>query len=50
MISPVITGFFMSQVGIMLRRTGKRAVQIESFGYGFTFALGLAIIRFAFAR
>jgi hypothetical protein len=49
-ISPVITGFFMSQVGIMLRRTGKRAVQIESFGYGFTFALGLAIIRFAFAR
>jgi hypothetical protein len=49
-ISPVITGLFMSQVGIILRRTGKRTVQIESFGYGFTFALGLAIVRFAFAK
>ena len=47
-ISPVITGLVMSQVGIALRRKGKQAVRIESFGYGFTFALGLAIIRFIF--
>jgi hypothetical protein len=49
-ISPVITGLVMSQVGIMLRRKGKQAVRIESFGYGFTFALGLAIIRFILVR
>jgi hypothetical protein len=49
-ISPIITGLVMSQVGIMLRRKGKQAVQIESFGYGFTFALGLAIIRFILVR
>jgi hypothetical protein len=49
-ISPIITGLVMSQVGIMLRRKGKQAVRIESFGYGFTFALGLAIIRFIFVR
>jgi hypothetical protein len=49
-ISPVITGLVMSRVGIVLRRNGKQAVQIESFGYGFTFALGLAIIRFIFVR
>jgi hypothetical protein len=38
----------MSQVGLVLRRKGKDSVQIESFGYGFTFALGVAIIRFFF--
>ena len=49
-ISPLITGLVMSQVGIMLRRKGKQAVRIESFGYGFTFALGLAIIRFILVK
>jgi hypothetical protein len=49
-ISPVITGFVMSQVGTVLRRKGKQAVRIESFGYGFTFALGLAIIRFIYVK
>ena len=50
MISPVITGLLMSQIGLMLHRTGKRAVQIESFKYGFTFALGVAVVRFMFTR
>jgi hypothetical protein len=49
-ISPVITGLVMSWVGSTLRRRGRQAVRIESFGYGFTFALGMAIIRFTFAR
>jgi hypothetical protein len=49
-ISPLITGLVMSKVGIILRRSGKQAVRIESFGYGFTFAFGLAIIRFIFVR
>jgi hypothetical protein len=49
-VSPLITGLVMSQVGIVLRRKGKQAVRIESFGYGFTFALGLAIIRLIFVR
>jgi hypothetical protein len=49
-ISPVITGLVMSQVGTVLRRKGKQAVRIESFGYGFTLALGLAIIRFIYVK
>ena len=49
-ISPVITGFVMSQVGTVLRRKGKQAVRIESFGYGFTLAVGLAIIRFIYVK
>jgi len=49
-VSPIITGLIMSQVGILLRWTGRQSVRIESFGYGFTFALGMAIIRFLFAH
>jgi hypothetical protein len=49
LLSPVITGLVMSQVGVVLRQKGKRTVRIESFGYGFTFALGWAIIRFFFS-
>ena len=50
LISPLVTGFIMSQVGAFLRRKGKATVRIESFLYGFTFALGLALIRFAYVR
>lgn len=50
LLSPLITGLIMSQVGALLRRKGKKAVQIESFAYGFTFALGVALIRFVYLR
>jgi hypothetical protein len=49
-VSPLLTGLVMSQVGAMLRRSGRQAVRIESFGYGFTFALGMAVIRLIFVR
>lgn len=49
-LSPVITGLVMLRVGVLLRRNGKESVRIESFGYGFTFALGMAIIRLAFVK
>ena len=49
-ISPVITGSAMALLGSILRGRGKRTINLESFGYGFVFALGMAIIRFIFAR
>jgi hypothetical protein len=49
-VSPVVTGLVMSQVGALLRRKGKKTVRIESFAYGFMFALGLVIIRLAYVR
>jgi hypothetical protein len=49
-ISPVVTGFIMSQIGLMQGRRGKDAIRIESFAYGFTFALGVAAIRLFFVR
>ena len=49
-VSPMVTGLIMSQVGVQIRRKGKKAVRIESFAYGFTFALGIAIVRFLWLR
>ncbi len=49
-VSPVITGLLLSLVGAALRRRGKAVVQIESFGYGFTFAFGMALVRFLLAK
>jgi len=50
LVSPLITGLVMSSVGAILRRPGKKVVPVESFGYGFAFALGMALIRFFFAK
>jgi hypothetical protein len=50
LISPVITGFVMSRVGATIHRNGRESVRIESFGYGFAFALGFAVVRLIFVR
>jgi len=50
LISPVITGTVMWMVGWWLRKRGKKVVQIESFWYGFVFALAMALMRLWFAR
>jgi hypothetical protein len=49
-ISPVLAGAGMWTVGAALRKRNKKAMQIESFGYGFAFALGMAMVRFLFAK
>ena len=49
-ISPVIAGAMLSWTGALLRKRDKKAIQIESFGYGFVFAFGIALVRFLFAK
>jgi len=46
LISPLITGLVLSSLGAVMRRWGKRVTPIATFGYGFAFALGMALIRF----
>lgn len=46
LISPILTGLLMAQIGRTLRRWGRQSVRIESFGYGFIFALGMGLVRF----
>lgn len=49
LVSPTATGLAMSLIGSMLSRQNKKVTRIESFGYGFAFAFGIALIRFLFA-
>ena len=49
LISPIAAGSAMSAIGSMLRKHGKKVVQIESFPYAFSFALGMALVRLALA-
>ena len=46
LISPVLTGLVMAWIGRAWRRRGRDSVRIESFGYGFTFALAMTLVRF----
>lgn len=50
LVTPIITGLIMSKIGLARRRKGQDSVQLETFGYGFTFALGLALVRLFFVR
>lgn len=50
LISPILAGLVLSTVGSVMRRWGKKVTPIATFGYGFAFALGMALIRFFFAR
>ena len=50
LVSPIVAGFVLSAVGGILRRLGKKVTSVETFGYGFAFALGMAIIRFFFTK
>jgi hypothetical protein len=50
LISPILTGLLMAQIGRTVRRCGRQPVRIESFGYGFVFALAMALVRFWLVR
>ena len=50
LISPIIVGLALSSVGAFMRRLGKAATPVETFGYGFAFAFGMALVRFFFVR
>ena len=50
LVSPIVAGLVLSSFGGILRRLGKRVTPVETFGYGFAFAFGMALIRFVFAK
>jgi hypothetical protein len=47
-VSPILAGLGMSLVGTTLRKRNRKAMQIETFDYGFAFAFGVALVRFIF--
>ena len=47
-ITPVLTGLAMGQLGRLRERQGKTIIRLDSFVYGFLFAFAMALIRFLF--
>jgi uncharacterized membrane protein (DUF485 family) len=50
LITPVLAGLTMWSIGWIRQRQGKTVIRLDTFGYGFLFALGMALIRFFFTR
>lgn len=50
LLSPILTGLGMRQIGLLLRTKNRSVLQIESFWTGFAFALGMALARFCFTK
>ena len=48
LFSPVLAGLGMAGFGWLLKRSGKRVLRLDSFIYGFIFALPMAIVRFLY--
>ena len=43
---PILCGLSMALMGYVRKQRGKEAAALESFGYGFLFALSLSLFRF----
>ena len=48
--APVVVGLVLSYIGAGMEKRGKTVAPIETFGNGYAFAFGMALIRFLFAR
>ena len=48
LVTPLLAGLAMSGLGWLRNRQGKQLIKLDSFSYGFVFALGMALIRFLF--
>ncbi len=48
LVAPALAGLGMAGLGWLLERSGKRRLRIDSFVYGFIFALPMSLVRFYF--
>lgn len=49
-VTPIAVGLVMSLRGKFLSKKGKPTIRLDSFSYGFLFALVFGLIRFWFAK
>jgi len=48
--TPIAVGFVMVAMGALRAKRGQSLLRIDRFAYGYLFALGLALVRFFFAK
>jgi hypothetical protein len=47
-IIPLLAGLTMVGIGRLRRSRGQAVMRLDTFGYGFVFAFGMALMRFLF--
>jgi len=47
-ITPVIAGVCMAYIGFLRKKKGKNTIRLDTFLYGFSFALVMTLVRFWF--
>jgi len=45
-VTPVICGYAMASLGRFRTRRGSAAMRLDTFSYGYLFALGMALVRY----
>ncbi len=45
-VTPVICGFIMGKLGQIRERRGDKPMRIDTFTYGYIFALAMAVVRY----
>jgi len=48
--TPVAVGLVMVMIGRIRRKRGQNTVRLDHFGYAFTFAFSMALVRFIWAQ
>ena len=48
--TPILAGFIMAKVGAWRQRREQEPIRLDSFSYGYCFALGMALVRFIWAK
>ncbi len=46
LITPLACGFIMAKIGQIRDRRGYRTMRLDTFMYGYLFALSMAVVRF----
>ena len=48
-IAPIFTGLAMSLIGKRRKQKGQDLIKLDSFSYGFLFAMSTALVRYCYA-
>ena len=50
LLTPLAAGLVMEAIGAWRTRRDREVLRLESFAYGFCFAFGMAVVRYAFGN
>jgi hypothetical protein len=49
-LTPLASGLIMEAIGSWRRRRERNVLRLDTFAYGFSFALAMAVVRYAFGN